>query len=139
MRLSMTARRVLCALSLWLCMAAAQARELVIGGIPEEPVRYLDPLDGTIKGLDVDVLAHILGRLGVPYRVVLELSSARLESNWRQGKLYDMVFTYSLKEERKPYLLYAREAPIYNNWATTGISLYSRRIWASCITRAWKI
>lgn len=116
MRLSMTVRVGLCALSLGLCMAGAQARELVVGGIPEEPVRYVDPHDGAIKGLDVDVLAHILGRLDVPYRIVLELSSARLESNWRQGKLYDMVFTYSLKEERKPYLLYAREAHIHNNW-----------------------
>ncbi|HEX5840896.1 MAG TPA: ABC transporter substrate-binding protein [Pseudomonas sp.] len=116
MRLSMAVRVWLCALSLGLCMAGAQARELVIGGIPEEPVRYVDPRDGVIKGLDVDVLAHILGRLDVPYRIVLELSSARLESNWRRGRLYDMVFTYSLKDERTPYLLYAREAHIHNNW-----------------------
>ena len=52
----------------------------------------------------------------MPYRIRLESSSARLESNWRQGKLYDMVFTYSFKEERTSYLLYAREAHIYNNW-----------------------
>jgi hypothetical protein len=93
MRLSMTVRVVLCALSLGLCMAGAQARELVVGGIPEEPVRYVDPRDGAIKGLDVDVLAHILGRLDVPYRIVLELSSARLESNWRQGKLNSPRFS----------------------------------------------
>lgn len=116
MRLSMAVRVSLCCLSLCFGLAVAQARELVVGGIPEVPVRYVDPLDGVIKGLDVDVLDHILGRLEVPYRIRLESSSARLESNWRQGKLYDMVFTYSLKEERTPYLLYAREAHIYNNW-----------------------
>lgn len=116
MRLSVVARTLLYALPLWLGMAPAQALELVVGGIPEEPVRYVDPRDGVIKGLDVDVLAHILTRLGVAYRIVLEPSSARLESNWRQGKLYDMVFTYSYKEERAAYLLYAREAHIYNDW-----------------------
>ena len=116
MRLSMAVRVSLCCLSLGFGLAVAQARELVVGGIPEVPVRYVDPVDGVIKGLDVDVLEHILGRLNVPYRIHLESSSARLESNWRQGKLYDMVFTYSFKEERTPYLLYAREAHIYNNW-----------------------
>ncbi|UUY09251.1 transporter substrate-binding domain-containing protein [Pseudomonas sp. J452] len=116
MRLSTLARMLLYALSLWLGMVSAQARELVVGGIPEEPVRYVDPRDGVIKGLDVDVLAHILTRLGVDYRIVLESSAARLENNWRQGKVYDMVFTYSFKDERTPYLLYAREAHIHNNW-----------------------
>ncbi len=116
MRLPMTVRVSLCCLSLCFGLAVAQARELVVGGIPETPVRYVDPADGVTKGLDVDVLEHILGRLEVPYRIRLESSSARLESNWRQGKLYDMVFTYSFKEERTPYLLYAREAHIYNNW-----------------------
>ncbi|HUE90910.1 ABC transporter substrate-binding protein [Pseudomonas sp.] len=106
----------LCCVLLGLGPANVQARELVIGGIPEVPVRYVDPQDGLIKGLDIDVLEHILGRLEVPYRVRLESSSARLESNWRRGKLYDMVFTYSFKEERTPYLLYAAEAHIYNNW-----------------------
>lgn len=116
MRLSMAVRVSLCCLSLCFGLAAAQARDLVVGGIPEVPVRYVDPVDGVTKGLDVDVLEHILSRLKVPYQIRLESSSARLESNWRQGKLYDMVFTYSLKEERTPYLLYAREAHIYNNW-----------------------
>jgi polar amino acid transport system substrate-binding protein len=116
MRPFMRLRVSLCCLSLCFGLAGAETRELVVGGISEVPVRYLDPADGVIKGLDVDVLAHILGRLEVPYRIRLESSSARLESNWRQGKLYDMVFTYSFKEERTPYLLYARESHIYNNW-----------------------
>lgn len=116
MRLSMAVRVSLCCLSLCFGLAVAQARDLIVGGIPEVPVRYVDPVDGVIKGLDVDVLEHILGRLKVPYQIRLESSSARLESNWRQGKLYDMVFTYSLKEDRLPHLLYAREAHIYNNW-----------------------
>jgi polar amino acid transport system substrate-binding protein len=138
-------------------------RELVVGGIAENPVRYLDPLDGTLKGLDIEVLAHIFRRLGIAYRVHLEASSARLESNWRQGKLYDMVFTYSFKEERAPYLLYAREAHIYNNWhffvlrnnlgrfryeqlenlrglrvgATQGFS-YTREFWAAVEAGIWR-
>ena len=162
MRLSTTVRVTLCCLSLCFGLAGAQARELVVGGIPEVPVRYVDPVDGVIKGLDVDVLAHVMGRLHVPYRIQLESSAARLESNWRKGRLYDMVFTYSFKEERAPYLLYAREAHIFNNWhffvlrenlpllrydnlddlkglrvgATQGFS-YTREFWAAVEAGIW--
>ncbi|MES2818851.1 MAG: ABC transporter substrate-binding protein [Pseudomonadota bacterium] len=96
-----------------LASPAVEGRELVIGGIPEVPWRYWDEGVQSFAGLDVDVVGHILGRLDVPHRIVLEPSSARLENNWRQNNTYDMVFTYSYKEARTPYLLYANESHIH--------------------------
>lgn len=93
-----------------LASPGVEGRELVIAGIPEIPWRYWDERQQSFTGLDVDIVAHILGRLEIPYRIVLESSSARLENNWRMNSAYDMVFTYSYTQARAPYLLYAKES-----------------------------
>lgn len=100
----------------WLVLPAAQARDLVIAGIPEEPLRWIGQ-DDRVTGFDVDVIDHIMRKLGVGYRVVLVDSSARLEMNARAVPAqYDMVFTYSYTDARAEYLTYAKESHISFNW-----------------------
>lgn len=93
-----------------------QARELVIGGIPEKPLRWVAP-DGTIVGFDVEVMDCIMKKLQRDYRIELVDSSARLERNAReQPSPYDMVFTFSHTNERQSFLWYAKESHISFNW-----------------------
>lgn len=103
---------------LWFAAAAfsLNARDLIIAGIPEEPNRWIDE-KGIPRGLDVDIIDYVMKKLGVPYRVVLVSSSARLEANFKAvPAVYDMVFTYSFNEERDRYLQYARESHVSFNW-----------------------
>ena len=59
-----------------------------------------------------------MDKLGVPFKIVLESSSARLEANWmkEENPPYDMVFTYSINKERENYLTYAKESHIEFSW-----------------------
>lgn len=105
-------------LLVWFAASAftLNARDLVIAGIPEKPNRWIDE-KGLPRGLDVDIIDYVMKKLGVPYRIELVSSSARLEANSKTvPAVYDMVFTYSFNEERNRYLQYAKESHISFNW-----------------------
>ncbi len=89
----------------------ADTRELVIGGIPEAPLRFFDE-KGAMTGIDIDIVRHIMEKLQVPCRVELIDSSARLERMWKEDAALDMVFTYSFKQWRTRYLIYPKESHI---------------------------
>jgi len=94
----------------------AWTRELVIAGIPEEPNRW-KTAEGKIVGIDVDVIDCIMKKLDIPYRIELVDSSARLEANAKAvPAVYDMIFTYSIVQERLKYFFYAKESHISFNW-----------------------
>lgn len=94
----------------------AQNREFVIAGIPEEPNRWIDS-SGKLRGLDIEIVDYIFNDLKIPYKVILEESSARLEANWkRENSPYDMVFTYSHRKEREEFLIYSKESHIEFSW-----------------------
>jgi polar amino acid transport system substrate-binding protein len=67
------------------------ARELVIGGILEPPLKWLDAR-GQLRGLDVDLVSTIFGTLHV------------------------LLLTHSYKPERERYLLYPQQAHIRHSW-----------------------
>ncbi|MCX4028589.1 transporter substrate-binding domain-containing protein [Endozoicomonas sp. SM1973] len=87
------------------------ARQLIIGGIPEIPIRYIDD-DGKLVGIDVDIIDRVFKQLNLDYKVVIISSSSRLEQLWKTGKTLDMVFTYSYKKWRTKYLIYPKESHI---------------------------
>ncbi|OHD26795.1 MAG: hypothetical protein A2086_00875 [Spirochaetes bacterium GWD1_27_9] len=92
------------------------ARDFVIVGIPEEPNRWIDE-KGNMVGLDIDIITYIMKKLNIPYKIILEASSARMEFNWQSDKpSYDLVLTYSKKPEREVYLIYAKESHIDFSW-----------------------
>ncbi|HOJ64851.1 MAG TPA: ABC transporter substrate-binding protein [Spirochaetota bacterium] len=91
-------------------------RPFIIAGIPEEPNRWVNE-NGELVGLDIDIVTYIMEKIGIPYKIILESSSARLEANWMSDNPpYDMVFTYSKKPEREKYLIYAKESHIDFSW-----------------------
>ena len=94
---------------LWL-----QAKELIIGGTLEPPLKYLDA-QGVPHGLDVDVVSTIFGKLRIPIRIELTDSGARLTRNAETG-VYDLVMTHSYKPERERYLLYPQQAHLRHSW-----------------------
>ena len=90
------------------------ARELVIGGILEPPLKWLDH-SGQPRGLDVDLVTTIFGGLKVPIRIELLDSGARLTRN-AEGGVYDLLLSHSYKLERESYLLYPKQAHIRHSW-----------------------
>lgn len=90
------------------------ARELVIGGILEPPLKWLDE-GGHPRGLDVDLVSAIFGTLRIPIKIELIDSGARLTRN-AEGGLYDLLLTHSYKPEREAYLLYPKQAHILHSW-----------------------
>jgi polar amino acid transport system substrate-binding protein len=90
------------------------AKELVIGGTLEPPLKFLDAR-GRPQGLDVDLLTSIFGALKVPIRIELIDSGARLTRNAETGE-YDLVMTHSYQPEREAYLLYPKQAHLRHSW-----------------------
>ena len=90
------------------------ARELIIGGILEPPLKWLDH-SGQPRGLDVDLVTTIFGGLKVPIRIELLDSGARLTRN-AEGGVYDLLLSHSYKPERESYLLYPKQAHIRHSW-----------------------
>jgi polar amino acid transport system substrate-binding protein len=94
----------------------AGARDLVVAGIPEEPLRWM-AADGQPSGIDVEILTTILNKIGVPFHVLLVPSSARLMAEYQAPvPECDMVFTFSKTAEREPYLSYASESHLTLAW-----------------------
>ncbi len=94
-----------------LCLSA---KELVLCGIPEPIFKYLGE-DKQPRGLDIDIVTAIFGKLGIPVRIELIDSGARLTRNAETG-LCDMVLTHSYKAERERYLIYPQQAHIRHSW-----------------------
>ena len=93
-----------------------QVREFIIAGIPEEPNRWFNE-NNEMVGIDIDIIKYVMGKINIPYKIILEASSARLEANWMSDTPpYDLVFTYSQKKEREVYLTYAKESHIDFSW-----------------------
>ena len=90
------------------------ARELVIGGIQEPPLKWLDA-QGHPRGLDVDLVTAIFGTLHTPIGIELIDSGARLTRNAESG-FYDLLLAHSYKPEREAYLLYPKQAHMLHSW-----------------------
>lgn len=91
----------------------AISKPLIIIGIPEVPLRFYDE-NRTPRGIDVEIIAHILNKLNVDYKILLIKSSARLKAKWEATTSeYDMVFTYSYKDHRTKHLIYPKESHIH--------------------------
>ncbi|MGL6151533.1 MAG: substrate-binding periplasmic protein [Aeromonas sobria] len=100
---------------LWLLFPLGlPAKELVICGTTEPPLKFLDA-DQKPKGLDIDIVTAIFGKLGVPVRIELIDSGARLTRNAETG-LCDMVLTHSYNAARERYLIYPQQAHLRHSW-----------------------
>ncbi|HEH9426030.1 TPA: transporter substrate-binding domain-containing protein [Aeromonas sobria] len=100
---------------LWLLFPLGlPAKELVICGTTEPPLKFLDA-DQKPQGLDIDIVTAIFGKLGVPVRIELIDSGARLTRNAETG-LCDMVLTHSYNAARERYLIYPQQAHLRHSW-----------------------
>ncbi|WP_421159346.1 substrate-binding periplasmic protein [Aeromonas dhakensis] len=100
---------------LWLLFPLSPfARELIVCGTMEPPLKYLDAAQQP-RGLDVDIVTGIFGRLKIPIKIELADSGARLTRNAETG-VCDVVMTHSYKAERERYLIYPQQAHIRHSW-----------------------
>ena len=100
---------------LWLLFPLGlPAKELVICGTMEPPLKFLDA-DQKPQGLDIDIVTAIFGKLGIPVRIELIDSGARLTRNAETG-LCDMVLTHSYNAARERYLIYPQQAHLRHSW-----------------------
>lgn len=96
--------------------AFSWSRDLIIAGIPEEPLRWLNS-DGKLTGLDVDIIDYVMKKLKIPYKIELVESGARLDSYYKDSPPYaDIIFTFSYTDERAKYVYYPKESHISFNW-----------------------
>ncbi|MFC1851662.1 substrate-binding periplasmic protein [candidate division CSSED10-310 bacterium] len=92
-----------------------QARELIIVGVPAPPMRYFDE-QKNLKGFDIEVIDFILTRrLGLKYTVKLIDSSPRIKKECQKGH-FDILLSFSHKEERSIYLIYPKESHVSVAW-----------------------
>ncbi len=89
------------------------AREFIIIANPQAPHKYLD--NGVIKGIDADVIAQVMKRLNIKYKIKLIKSAARIIQEAKSGKA-DMVLLFSKKKSRMEYLIYPNESYVDINW-----------------------
>lgn len=101
-----------------LCFSIFQfsfARDFIIAGIPEAPLRFYNPTTGKLTGIDIDIISYIMDKMDIKYRILLVDSSTRLKALSKAGK-YDIVFTYSYNKDRDKYLYYPKESHITITW-----------------------
>ncbi|MGL4250985.1 MAG: substrate-binding periplasmic protein [Aeromonas sp.] len=101
-------------LFLLLCSFGSPAKELVICGTVEPPLKYLDQ-DQQPRGLDIEIITTIFTALKLPIRIDLLDSGARLTRHAETGAC-DMVLTHSYQAERERYLLYPQQAYLRHDW-----------------------
>lgn len=101
---------------LWLLLFPLSlcAKELVVCGTMEHPLKFLDA-NQQPRGLDIDIITAIFGKLGIPVRIELIDSGARLTRNAETG-LCDMVLTHSYNAARERYLIYPQQAHLHHSW-----------------------
>ena len=91
-------------------------RELRVIGVIDEPNRWLDGADRPV-GIDVDILAELMQRLGLHYQLVLTSSALRaLDSCQQPHPSVDMYLTLSYRPEREAWLLYPSQSHISFRW-----------------------
>ena len=103
---------------LLLAMAAhgEPPRNLRVIGVIDEPNRWLDDA-GKPVGIDVDILAELMQRLGLHYQLVLTSSALRaLDSCQQTHPSVDMYLTLSYRPEREAWLLYPSQSHISFRW-----------------------
>ena len=103
---------------LLLAMAAhgEPPRDLRVIGVIDEPNRWLDDA-GKPVGIDVDILAELMQRLGLHYQLVLTSSALRaLDSCQQPHPSVDMYLTLSYRPEREAWLLYPSQSHISFRW-----------------------
>ncbi|SLM32479.1 putative amino acid ABC transporter, periplasmic amino acid-binding protein [Desulfamplus magnetovallimortis] len=92
------------------------SRELIIMGVPKEPMRYIDE-NNKPSGIDIEIIDYIFKKLEIDYKVIFIKSSKRLEFIWQQDEPeVDMVLTYSHNDFREQFLVYAEESHIAISW-----------------------
>lgn len=91
-------------------------RDLRVIGVIDEPNRRLDSADKPV-GIDVDILAELMQRLGLHYQLVLTSSALRaLDSCQQPHPSVDMYLTLSYRPEREAWLLYPSQSHISFRW-----------------------
>ncbi|WP_028866291.1 substrate-binding periplasmic protein [Psychromonas aquimarina] len=89
------------------------ARDFTIIASPQAPHKFSE--EGTVKGIDVEVISHVMDRLDVKYKIRLIKSAARIIQEAKSGRA-DMVLLFSRKKSRMDYLIYPNESYIDISW-----------------------
>ena len=85
-----------------LVLGSVAAEKILIVGEPYAPYEFKK--DGKVQGIDVDIIANIMEKLGVEYEIKI-FPWLRAEKMVKVGQA-DFVLTTSMKEKRKAFLNY---------------------------------
>lgn len=93
--------------------APVYSRLFTIIASPQAPHKYIE--NGVAKGIDVEVIDHVMDRLHIKYKIKFIKSAARIVKEAKSGRA-DMVLLFSKNEARLRYLLYPAESYINLSW-----------------------
>lgn len=70
---------------------------------------------GAYKGIDIEILQHVMQELKIPYKIKLIDSDKRILKEAKQGRV-DMIISFSKKSSRMEYLDYPQESYKQITW-----------------------
>jgi polar amino acid transport system substrate-binding protein len=92
----------------------AEARPLLLGATEDPPLKWLE--NGQPTGIDIDILALLLPRIGVDdWRFVFFQAGARLQREAETGGI-DVMVTVSRTPQREAFLDYPAESHVALDW-----------------------
>ena len=91
------------------------ARTFKIARVPEVPLTFYKA-DRSMAGIDIDLVDHILKKLGIKYKIIL-LHSAESLTEFYEKNLCDMVLSLSKNKSRDLYLEFASKPHLYLDWS----------------------
>ncbi len=97
----------------WQSGYAEQVRPFISSGIPDDPISFEQ--NGTIKGIEVEILDLVLDALGVTHKAIQTHSSPREQMDCKNGVI-DMIRTESFKKTRTQFAYYPNESHMNVSW-----------------------
>lgn len=91
----------------------AYPRLFTVIASPQAPHKYIE--NEVAKGIDVEVIGHVLDRLHIKYQIKFIKSAARIVQEAKAGRA-DMILLFSKNESRLQYLRYPTESYIDLSW-----------------------
>ena len=105
--------KIIFSIILFVFSVPAYPRLFTIIANPQAPHKYIEK--GGAKGIDIEVIGHVLDRLHIKYKLKFIKSDARIVQEAKAGRA-DMILLLSKNESRLQYLHYPKESYIDIRW-----------------------
>ena len=93
--------------------STCHSKDFIIIANPQQPFKFQE--NSQVKGIDVEILDHLMNKLNMAYEIQLIRSDSRIQAQARSGKV-DMLILFSKKPSRMVYLIYPSQSYVNLTW-----------------------